>query len=132
MNDFYVFYVPDFGSPALNVNLDASGGLSNIYYRPSAANVATGISDMAVADMKVYPNPIAAGDVLNVELSANKHVATMELVDVTGRQVYQQPMLNTSVRTGVALPSSISEGIYTVVLRDTATNMVSTTRMVVR
>lgn len=132
MNDFYVFYVPDFGSPAMNLNLDANGAISSIYYRPSAANVATGITHMAVADMKVYPNPLAAGDVLNVELPVDKDVATMEIVDVTGRQVYQQPMRNTSARTGVALPSSISEGIYTVVLRDAAANMVSTTRLVVR
>lgn len=133
-DDFYVFYVPGFSSVAVNVNLDASGNISSVFYRPAAAAQATSVADMdALASVNAYPNPVAAGQTLTLMLGENtKLVSYLELVDVVGRTMATQAVPANSQTVRFHTPSNLVPGIYNVVLRNSNNVPQKTTRVVVQ
>ncbi len=132
-DDFYVFYVPGYPTVVLNLNLDANGNLSGVYYRPSAAALATSIGDEAKFNsLKSYPNPIAAGEVMNIDMMANANGATVELIDVTGRQVFSMPILAGAATARFTLPSHLVTGIYTIVVRGSDAELLTTNKLIVK
>lgn len=132
--DFYVFYTPNFATPVLNINLNSSGGVSSVYYKPDAAELATSIGDeLSFNAMRMYPNPIEAGDVMNIELLDKvKNAITAELVDLTGRMVYSTSIATNAGMAHLALPADISTGFYTVVVRGTNAEVLSISKLMVR
>lgn len=133
-NPAYLFYVPGFTSPVLNINLDASEAISSAYYKPSAAALATSINDaQALTALKTYPNPIAAGASLSVGLGEGADgISTIELMDVTGRTVANQTIQPNTNTAQLAIPSTVVAGIYSVILRDAKNTLLQTTRIVVQ
>jgi hypothetical protein len=131
--EFYVFYVPGYLTTALNINLDEQGALSTVFYRPGAAALATSIGDeLSFNALKTYPNPIAAGDVMNVDLQDRTDAATIELFDMTGRQVFATSVSASAGVARVALPNNLSTGMYSMVLRSVDTSVLSVSKLMVK
>ena len=124
----FLFYMPDFHSPLVRFGMDGST-VASIGYRPVAASAATGISSVQLDNVSMYPNPIAAGDVLNIDLSDRTDAATIELIDLTGRMVYSTPVNGNAATVRVALPTGLSAGIYNVILRDAQSNPMSISKL---
>lgn len=132
-DDFYVFYTPDFPTTVLNINLNSSGGVSSVYYRPSAASLASSIgNELAFNSMRTYPNPIAAGDVMNIELLDQSNVASVELIDLAGRQVFSTAISTSAGVARVTLPSELVSGMYTMVVRGTNAEKLSVNKLMVK
>jgi hypothetical protein len=131
--DYYVFYVPDFNATALNINLNGSGGVSSVYYRPSAAALATSIGDAASLNaMRTFPNPIAAGEVMNIDLSDNTDATMVELIDLAGRQVFAAAISGSAATARVALPSELAGGMYTMVVSGNNAEKLSVSKLMVK
>ncbi|MCB9187497.1 MAG: T9SS type A sorting domain-containing protein [Flavobacteriales bacterium] len=131
--DFYVFYVPDFPTTALNINLDAQGAISSVYYRPSAAALANSVGDeLSFNALKSYPNPVVSGQVLNIDLSDHNDAATIELMDLAGRQVFATSVSNSSQIARVTIPDNVVAGMYTMVVRNAETQPLSVNKLLVR
>lgn len=133
-NDRYLFYVPGFPQPVMSFELDASGtAVDRVFYRPSAASLSTGISDVREAGaLSVYPNPAAAGDVLRVPLTADSEATTIELVDALGRLVFTRPLVNNQGTASVELPLGMDAGLYTAVVRNGDSKALNIARVVVQ
>jgi len=131
-NDRYIFYVPGFVSNVANVNLNTFGSVSGFIYRPLAAELATSISEANAALRATYPNPIAAGDVLNMEFSNEARPASVELVDLAGRQVFARPVSDALGTARIGIPADLSPGMYSVILRDDRTYPIGNTKLIVR
>ncbi|MBI1287691.1 MAG: T9SS type A sorting domain-containing protein [Flavobacteriales bacterium] len=131
--DFYVFYVTDFPTTVLNINLDAQGAISSVYYRPSAAALANSVGDeLSFNALKSYPNPVIGGDVLNIDLSDHNDAVTIELVDLAGRQVFSSSVSNSSRIARVAIPSNLTAGMYTMVVRNAKAVPLSMNKLMVK
>ncbi|MCF8277085.1 MAG: T9SS type A sorting domain-containing protein [Flavobacteriales bacterium] len=131
--EYYVFYVPGYITTALNINLDEQGAVSTVFYRPGAAELSTSIGDdLSFNAMKMYPNPVAAGDVMNVELQDKTDATTIELFDMTGRQVFSTPVSTSSGVARVALPTNLSVGMYNMVVRSVDTSVLSVSKLMVK
>lgn len=132
-DDYYVFYVPNFHATVLNINLNGSGEILDVYYRPGAAALATSIGDAASLNaMRTYPNPIAAGDVMNIDLTDNTSATTVELIDLAGRQVFAAAISGSAATARVALPSELVSGMYTMVVRGADTENLSVSKLMVK
>lgn len=131
--DFYVFYTPNFPSTVLNINLNTSGNISSVYYKPAAAALATSIADKPSFNAwKTYPNPIAAGQVMNIDLSSNTNATTVELIDLTGRQVFFASVSASAGTARIALPTDLVTGIYTMVVRGADAEALTTNKLMVK
>lgn len=133
-NDFYVFYTPNFATPVLNINLTANGDISSVYYKPSAAELATSISDELPVNMfAMYPNPVRSGDVINIEmLEKATSAASVELMDLTGRVVYSSSVSANNDIARLALPTDMTSGLYSVLVRGANTEVISLNKLMVR
>lgn len=118
--EFYAFYIQDFHNTALNINLDEQGNVASVFYRPSAAELATSIADSPNMDsMRTFPNPIAAGETLTIALD-NQTALTVEMVDMTGRIVASSSIKEVNAgQARINLPASLTSGIYSVIVRGT-------------
>lgn len=132
-DDFYVFYTPNFPTTVLNINLNSSGQISSVYYKPQAAELATSIGDeLSFNAVRTYPNPIAAGDVMNIELLDQPSAATVELIDLAGRQVFSSSISTNAGTARVALPSELVSGMYTMVVRGANAEKLSVSKLMVK
>jgi len=132
-DDFYVFYVPGFHATALNINLNSSGGVSSVYYRPAAAELATSIGDLpSLKALRTYPNPIAAGEVMNIDLLDNTDATMVELIDLAGREVFSAAISGSAATARVALPSELVSGMYTMVVRGANAEKLSVSKLMVK
>lgn len=133
LDDFYVFYTPNFPSTVLNINLNSSGGISTVYYKPQAAELATSIgNELSFNAMRTYPNPIKAGDVMNIELLGKPNVSSMELIDLAGRKVFATAISTNLGIARVTLPSELVSGMYTMVLRGKDAEALSMNKLLVK
>lgn len=131
--EFYAFYIEGFHNTALNINLDAQGNVSSVFYRPSAAELATSITDMGNADdLRTFPNPIAAGETLTITLG-NETAVTVDMVDMTGRIVASSSVKEVNAgQARINLPNSLTPGIYSVIMRGTDAAPLNVSKVVVR
>lgn len=126
----FLFYMPGFHSPLLRFGMDGQS-IASIGYRPAGATVPTGISSVELENVSIYPNPVAAGTSLTINLGeAGEAVSSIELIDVTGRSVAYQTLQSTNARLDI--PSSLVSGVYSVVLRDSEAAPLKTSRIVVQ
>ena len=128
--DYYTFYVENFHNTVLNINLNAQGGVSTVFYRPAAAVLSTGIRGVETENIGVYPNPIAAGDVLTI--SENTKGSMAEIVDATGRFVSSSTLAQSTGTASIQLPAELKTGIYCVMLRNNEGQLVSSKRILVQ
>lgn len=78
----------------------------------------TGIDNVDGSMVKVYPNPVKRGDVLNVVANTND---SLKLFDAMGRLVYQT--LTTNSNTGINT-INLSAGLYHIVIGDKASKVI--------
>ena len=79
------------------------------------------------AGLMVYPNP--AQNVVTIQIATNELTTQIQLIDLTGKVVYQNEIL-AGAATTVELPvNDLAAGIYQVV--SVAGNQVQTTKLVV-
>ncbi len=131
--DYYTFYVENFHNTVLNINLNAQGGVSTVFYRPTAAELSTSVADLGRVDaIRTYPNPIVAGETLTTALG-NRNAVTVEMVDMTGRIVASSSINEVNVgQARINLPASLTSGIYSVIVRGTDAAPMSVSKVVVR
>lgn len=131
--EYYAFYIEGFYHTPLNINLDDQGNVSSVFYRPSAAELATSIADGPNMDaLRTYPNPIAAGETLTIALG-NQTAVTVEMVDMTGRTVASSSIKEVNAgQARINLPASLTSGIYSVIVRGTDAAPMSVSKVVVR
>lgn len=126
----FLFFMPDFHSPLLRFGMDGQS-IASIGYRPVGATVPTGISSVELENVSIYPNPVAAGTSLTINLGeAGKAVSAIELIDVTGRLVVYQNLQSTNA--SLDIPASLVSGVYSVILRDSEAAPLKTSRIVVK
>ena len=126
------FYMPDFPMPIIRFGMDGST-ISNIGYRPVAASAPTGITANAIENVSIYPNPIAAGASLTINLGESANVvSSIQLIDVTGRTVANQALLAGVNTAQFATPATLVPGVYSIILRNTENAPLKTTRIIVQ
>jgi hypothetical protein len=99
----------------------------NILYRTAITGGSTGIETVQTTDVRVFPNP-TSGDV-NVSLTDTDFTGlTLQLIDVSGRTVYQTTA-NTPL---VTIPSDAfkNPGYYVVNCTNAQGDVVSTTKLI--
>ena len=97
---------------AINFSVNAVAGSFAEPYVVSFRGT-TGMDEWAKS-LQVYPNPVAAGDVLNLSLAENTGEVRIEIVNILGAVV--ETMSVTSLQTALKAPNAV--GVYT--LRITA------------
>lgn len=72
-------------------------------------------SPLAVADqqqetgtLRLYPNPVSASGILQVELPVHFIPEHVEIIDLTGRSIVQYPWNGNTIR----IPATLSDGLY--------------------
>jgi hypothetical protein len=128
--EFYAFYIEGFYHTPLNINLDAEGNVSSVFYRPAAAELATSIGNITTDEVGIYPNPVAAGDVLTI--AGNNVAVTAEVVDMTGRMVFSSAIPANAGNARINLPAGMVPGLYSLVLRGSDAAPVSVSKIIVR
>jgi hypothetical protein len=117
-----------FASRGLGVNASAGdGNISNDqvedFNKPAArASCALGTTDFDSEDvMKVYPNP--SNGVINLRISKYFGTVDIQLIDITGRQIYSAKKLEFNGQRSIDL-SSVNPGIYLLKVTGDALNFV--------
>jgi hypothetical protein len=130
--DRYLFYVPGYGNVTVVVNLNASGEISSVAYRPDVAGLATSITDAPASDaIRAYPNPVETGGTLHFGLHTDG-ITLVELTDMTGRTVLSTSVAGNGTVGRLDIPTSITPGIYTMMTRHAATGDVRTQKVSIR
>lgn len=129
VTDSTVFFVQAVDSAIWKVVMTGFGGSANgniifskekLKSAPVPVDTTTGISHVAAsASLSVSPNPVVAGNNLNVVVSLMEANATVNLVvyDITGKVVFQSKVNNQSGLKAMAIPTgSFGKGLYMVAL----------------
>lgn len=132
-SEYYAFYVEGFYHTVLNINLDAQGNVTSVFYRPAAADLATSIADVSSMNaLRTYPNPVTAGETLTIALG-NQTAVTVEMMDITGRVVASTSIKEANAgQARINLPASLTSGIYSVIVRGTDASPMSVRKVVVK
>ncbi len=69
----------------------------------------TGIQDVNIADLHMYPNPATT----NIGVSYSSTIETISIVDMSGREVLQKDVNRNSASLNIV---SLSAGVYTVII----------------
>jgi hypothetical protein len=116
VNTFYVFYAPGFHQPLATYSFDAGGNMELFAWRPDGmrkAHAHIGIGEHHLAQAHLYPNPVKAGTVVNVELPPALAAQTLSLYNLTGEEVHTEPfVMEKPGRAGLHTPSGTPVGIY--------------------
>jgi len=100
----YVIFAPPFGG-----TYNKTMTIMNQYNTATVAlnGTSTGIEDIHGEEMQLYPNP--AGDVLNLIFSESNLPEVIEIVDVCGRKVMSQNVVDGNVIINI---SGLQAGVY--------------------
>lgn len=134
VDSFYVAYAPGLGSPLLGYFM--GGPLDGLVdFRPSAAALGQGptsVDDFAEVAIELYPNPAAAGQMLNVRADYSEPVGAVQLYSLSGQKVYEA-VLNQNLRSGatMVMPRSLKAGMYFVQVRNTAGEIIGQRKVVI-
>ena len=74
-------------------------------------------STLAAPDLLIWPSPAAAG--ASVYVAGRSAIASVQVIDATGRTVVQPAVQRASSRMDLPLPGSMANGIYTVRINGT-------------
>lgn len=128
----YAFYIEDFASPVIFFRLDASGAVSDLFWRPRAADIASSVSEVLTPGaVRAFPNPVTAGSMLTVDQAIGE-ASIADIVDITGRVVASTSARRVSdTQSQILLPSGIIPGVYTIALRGANASLLSTSVVMV-
>ena len=62
--------------------------------------------------IKIYPNPVASGDYLNIEMTAKESGCRLVLRDIQGREVLAQVLTQSSSYVTLEIPADLVSGSY--------------------
>ncbi len=107
----YIFYRKDFGFPVMGMSI-VNGQVGRLDYRSDAATVS--LDEFSSLNAKTFPNPVAAGGLLQIEMGNAEHgTGDFEVLDITGRTVYRAA--NQDFSDGIfrhSLPEDLARGSY--------------------
>lgn len=114
-NSKYVLFYPlnNVESPIMGYNLDASGSLTGLYYRPKVGRKANsiGLAQLDLINTNVYPNPMLQGGVLNIDLSATADLAAIKIYNIQGQQVAEYKTSENNTQN-LSITPNLGQGIY--------------------
>ena len=106
-----------------SVFVDPANWILNKVIGPVVDNTLTGITELELASVFIGPNPTS--DLVSITINSNdKH--TVEIVDITGKQVLTQSFSN-QIEFNV---SKYANGIYTVSIKNNHNEIIKTTKIV--
>lgn len=110
----YVFYGAGFTSPLLAI--DFTSGNENVIttYRPQlVTGQTTSIQAINWTSLKSYPNPVQAGNILNIQTKKSASEGNLLLSDISGRIVRKIPFTATSNNQfSIQIPPTTDQGLY--------------------
>lgn len=112
-NTFYLFHTKGYHSNVLGIYLLPSGEVSTANYRPSANDLVSNTSDIAVAkDFNLYPNPARTGSSVTIETGDQFTEGYISIMDISGRQVHRAGIDNQAGQVQLDLPAHLISGNY--------------------
>lgn len=81
-------------------------------------------SEKEVNDLKIYPNPVKAGSILNIKAIDNENII-VEIFDITGKMIRQSQRQNT-IST-----ANINSGVYIVKVTNSLLNTTNTIKLII-
>lgn len=88
----------------------------NIYFE--GAN-SVKVSELNQVSFKVYPNPTRAGTSFFIQHNnANQTANTLSIIDITGRTFHEATLSNNDDLEEIAMPKSMQQGMYFLIIRD--------------
>ena len=112
---YYFCYKPGFGSAVLFYS-PQSGAFS---YRPTAAEIVSGVKEADLMEVEHFPNPVAAGKALTIELENPLSSGMIRFIDLQGR-VEHETAIDSAFgnQLFVKVPASMREGLYIFQVQD--------------
>lgn len=132
-DSFYVFYRPGFANALIGINYSGTT-VTSVSWHTGGAEKTTGIfNDATPSVANCYPNPVGAEQLINISFDAPVSTNTnIELVDLLGKSIKMEDI---NFRNGTSvqfkLPENIAAGVYTILVMDNDTKMLSSARLLV-
>ena len=132
-DSFYVFYRQGFGDAVLNVNFPGATGGFTAFYRPNSLDVVSGIRSVALMEVKHYPNPVAAGEVLTLQAESQIPAGRISFSDITGRVVHRADFEQSpGNQMNINVPAQIFPGLYFYQIHDGKVALTGVGKVMVR
>ncbi|GBU06806.1 xylanase [Bacteroidales bacterium] len=104
-------------SPDKEINIPARTMASIVY---DLKQNTTGISDVYVDKIKVYPNPIQASQILTIDIPAlnNHDIVHLLISDLTGKLIYKADFSSANNTLSISLPADFDKGSYVLQIKN--------------
>lgn len=113
VENYYVFYKPDFGSAVLSINLNDSNEVKNATYRITPVDTSTSIHDFEIVDSRSFPNPVESGQLFNIQMKTPLKNGSVSFFSLDGRLIDK---INLNGRfehkVQVNIPKNFPQGLY--------------------
>ena len=110
----YYFYNPNYGAPVLWIRPESEV----VQYSPTAADMVTSIEAIEPITTRYYPNPISAGQTLNIQTDHTLlKSGYVNITDLAGRSVYKTAY-EPGYEIQVPLPDTMLPSIYFYQIQD--------------
>jgi len=130
---FYIFYKADYGFPVLNVNLDENNNTTGAAYRTKASEPTSSVNSFTLTASTTYPNPIEAGQLLNIQIQSPLNTATISIYSIEGRLVSTQNNINGNAGNfQMEIPKNLAQGLYMIQMEDNMGNPISKGKLLVK
>lgn len=112
VDSFYNFYAPNYGANILGMT-DNNGVAELLFYRTGALDAVLNITHIQVQPSNCFPNPVQQQQTLTIETNKAIGSAYLNIVDASGRVVFQESLNAVqSKQYEWKLPSTLEKGVY--------------------
>ena len=111
----YFFYAKGLPRSAANIRVNTQGDIDVFTISEDIKNLITSSSEAEAAtfNMRVFPNPVRAGEMLSVEIPEGLQRGSIELLDMSGRVVFSTQIgAGQSTAAVLSLPVQLPGGSY--------------------
>ncbi|MDP4588590.1 MAG: T9SS type A sorting domain-containing protein [Flavobacteriales bacterium] len=134
--EYYVAYAYGLDTPLLGMNLE-NGEPINFVYRPQAAflgDPANAVQERSDARFKAFPNPVEAGEYIQIQGKSNEQISAVQLFGINGEMIQELETLTQELHSGlrVAVPNTLSSGMYFVQLLNANGELIARSKFVVK
>ncbi len=112
-DSFYLFYREDFDINVVRVNFNENGDVSSLFYRPAALRFTTSIRNQRAEEVRMFPNPAKAGQVLHISTVSPLGKGVIQFTDMTGKLIHSHRIdYNDSQLMQIDIPPGLHSGVY--------------------